>query len=144
MLIIMVAIASVAFWSISRPVELSLNANDVELVNLGKKVYASQCASCHGVNLEGQPDWRARKENEKLPAPPHDETGHTWHHSDKLLIDLTKHGPKPVAGPDYKTDMPAFQNILSDKEVIAVLSYIKSTWPEYIRKRHDRLNEPKS
>ena len=141
-LIIMVAAISITVWLNSGSVDLSLDANDGELVELGKKIYLSQCASCHGENLEGQPDWRVRKEDDKLPAPPHDETGHTWHHSDKLLIDLTKQGPKSVAGPDYKTDMPAYQDILSDKEVVAVLSYIKNTWPENVRNRHDGLNRP--
>ena len=50
---------------------------------LGQKVYGEYCASCHGANLEGQPDWKRRLENGRMPAPPHDESGHTWHHSDQ-------------------------------------------------------------
>ncbi|TNE39067.1 MAG: cytochrome c, partial [Sphingomonadales bacterium] len=34
-----------------------------------------------------------------------------------------------------------YADTLSDAEIIAVLSYIKSTWPEEIRARHDDLNE---
>jgi hypothetical protein len=30
--------------------------------------------------------------------------------------------------------------MLSDAEIIAVLAYIKSTWPPRIIARHDRLN----
>lgn len=123
----------------SGEIELKLKHNNSDIINSGKEIYATNCASCHGVDLGGQPDWRTRKENGALPAPPHDETGHTWHHSDALLIDLTKRGPKSIAGPDYITDMPAYDSILSDNEIIAVLSYIKSTWPEKIRKRHDGL-----
>ena len=41
--------------------------------------YQEYCASCHGVNLEGQANWRSRNQDGTLPAPPHDETGHTWH-----------------------------------------------------------------
>ena len=39
---------------------------------LGQQLYAANCASCHGANLEGQPDWRRRNENGRMPAPPHD------------------------------------------------------------------------
>ena len=64
-----------------------------------------------------------------MPAPPHDETGHTWHHSDQDLFAITKGGVEAVV-PDYESDMPAFDGILSDEEIEAVLGYIKSTWPE--------------
>ena len=65
---------------------------NLELVALGKQVYATQCASCHGANLEGQTNWQVRGPDGKLPAPPHDQTGHTWHHSDAHLFELTKYG----------------------------------------------------
>lgn len=95
----------------------------------GREIYASTCAACHGANLEGQPDWQRRLENGRMPAPPHDETGHTWHHSDRNLFVLTKGGIGAVV-PGYESDMPAFGEILSDEEIAAVIAYIKSTWPE--------------
>ena len=98
-------------------------------IELGQEVYAESCASCHGADLEGQPDWRRRLDNGRMPAPPHDETGHTWHHADGQLFTITKHGVRAVV-PGYQSDMPAFEGILSDEEIIAVLAYIKSTWPE--------------
>ena len=95
----------------------------------GQELYAVNCASCHGANLEGQPDWKRRLENGRMPAPPHDVTGHTWHHSDRALFAITKGGLAAVA-PGYESDMPAFDDRLSDSEIVAILSYIKSTWPE--------------
>ncbi len=95
----------------------------------GKDIYAANCASCHGANLEGQPDWQRRLENGRMPAPPHDESGHTWHHADSDLFTITKLGLSAVV-PGYESDMPAFDNILSDTEITAVLDYIKSTWPD--------------
>ena len=65
----------------------------------------------------------------KVPAPPHDATGHTWHHSDELLFRLTRDGPGVIAGEDYRTTMPAYRGILSDREIWSVLAYIKSRWP---------------
>lgn len=95
----------------------------------GQQIYAENCASCHGANLEGQPDWKRRLENGRMPAPPHDETGHTWHHSDRNLFIVTKGGVEAVV-PGYESDMPAFEGILTDDEIADVLAYIKSTWPD--------------
>jgi mono/diheme cytochrome c family protein len=96
---------------------------------LGQEVYAATCASCHGADLEGQPDWRRRNENGRMPAPPHDASGHTWHHADRQLFTITRLGVSAIV-PGYESDMPAFEGILSDDEIVAVLAYIKSTWPE--------------
>ena len=103
-----------------------VTAADIEA---GQTLYAENCASCHGANLEGQPDWRRRLDNGRMPAPPHDETGHTWHHSDRNLFVVTKGGVGAVV-PSYESDMPAFEGILTDDEIADVLSYIKSTWPD--------------
>ena len=120
---------------------LQADPTDPAQVALGKQVYAAQCASCHGVNLEGQPNWKERNADGKLPAPPHDETGHTWHHPDQQLFDITKRGTAALVGPSYKTDMREFGSILSDEEIWAVLAYIKSTWPPRIQEMHRRMNE---
>lgn len=106
------------------------NPADAKQVALGKTVYAARCAACHGANLQGQSDWQSRKADKKLPAPPHDASGHTWHHDDDTLINITKFGFEKYTGPGYQTDMPRFAGVLSDDDVLAVLAYIKSTWPK--------------
>jgi mono/diheme cytochrome c family protein len=119
----------------------NVDASSPELLALGQEVYGESCASCHGECLEGQPNWRIRRADGRLPAPPHDETGHTWHHPDDQLFAMTKFGPAAVAGlNDYQTDMPVFEGVLSDEEIRAALAYIKSTWPAEIRARHDDIN----
>lgn len=120
--------------------EIRLKPDDAAVVAQGRSLYASQCASCHGDNLQGQPNWQQRNADGRLPAPPHDQSGHTWHHSSANLFQVTKYGVQSVAGPEYKSDMQAFENILTDDEIIAILSYIKSTWPPAIRERHDGLD----
>ncbi len=104
---------------------------DTNLVMQGKVIYTNNCASCHGESLQGQPDWRQRLPSGRLPAPPHDKTGHTWHHPDAMLVDIVKNGliPGKTAPPRYESDMPAYGNILTDEEIVAVITYIKSTWP---------------
>ncbi len=123
--------------------DVELEPDNVEVVARGRVVYDAECASCHGQNLEGQPNWRQRADNGRLPAPPHDATGHTWHHPDKQLFELTKLGPAALVGGDYESDMPAYANTLNDDDIVAVLSYIKSIWPEEVRRRHDLLNGPR-
>lgn len=127
------ALAALAVWAGSgdEPPSLTVMGETVgpATIELGREVYAESCASCHGADLEGQPDWRRRLDNGRMPAPPHDETGHTWHHADGQLFTITKHGVGAVV-PGYESDMPAFEGILSDEEITAVLAYIKSTWPE--------------
>jgi mono/diheme cytochrome c family protein len=119
-----------AWFAYGSPAATGPNARSE--VAAGKAVYAQNCAVCHGVNLEGQKDWRIRKPDGKLPAPPHDASGHTWHHSDQQLFEITKNSLKNIV-PDYESDMPAFKDVLSDDQIAAVLAYIKSTWPQQIQ-----------
>ncbi len=115
--------------------------SDAGQVALGKAVYGTACASCHGVALEGQPDWRKALPGGGFPAPPHDETGHTWHHADEFLFRYTKLGAKEGLGvTEFKSNMAAFKDTLSDAETWAVLAFIKSRWPAAIRERQERIN----
>ncbi|MGX5659247.1 c-type cytochrome [Castellaniella ginsengisoli] len=114
-----------------------------DLVVRGKAIYANACAACHGAELQGQPGWRERLANGRLPAPPHDRTGHTWHHPDAVLFDLVKNGlvGGRTAPPGYESDMPAFGGTLSDEQIVAVLAYIKSTWPSDARRMQKEVTE---
>ncbi len=75
----------------------------------GRALYAEHCAACHGINLEGQPDWRSPDADGVYPAPPHDESGHTWHHDDAMLIDYIARGGQAVLddmGVTFTSGMP--------------------------------------
>ena len=106
----------------------------------GYRNYQEYCASCHGVNLEGQANWRSRNEDGTLPAPPHDETGHTWHHETEMLFEYTKLGGQvtleAVGVKNFTSGMPAFGDVLTDEQIWEVLSYIRSTWPQHIQDAH--------
>lgn len=118
-----------------------LRPDDAAVTALGRQVYAAQCASCHGARLEGQPNWRERGPDGRLPAPPHDASGHTWHHPDEALFRITKYGVAKVANlKDYATAMPVYDGVLSDEEIVAVLSWIKAQWPADVRARQDALD----
>lgn len=112
---------------------------DSAQVALGARVYAEACAACHGVKLEGQADWRSPLPAGGFPAPPHDASGHTWHHADRQLFDIAKYGGARAAPPGFTSNMPAFEELASDAELWAVLAYIKSRWPAEIRDRQANL-----
>jgi mono/diheme cytochrome c family protein len=119
---------------------MTADPRDAELVALGRTVYARNCASCHGVALGGEPDWRQRNADGTLPAPPHDDTGHTWHHPDQQLFDITKYGVEAFAPEGYVSNMPAFEGVLTDREIWASLAFIKSRWPDDVLRKQEARN----
>jgi mono/diheme cytochrome c family protein len=106
-------------------------------IELGCGLYVVHCASCHGANLQGEPDWQSPKPSGRMPAPPHSAEGHTWHHSDQELFRITKFGMATVV-PGHASDMPAFGEMLSDREIEAVLAFTKSTWPDREREYQEK------
>lgn len=119
--------------------DIRIPYDDPVAVSVGQEIYGNACAGCHGKKLEGQQNWNERRADGRLPAPPHNEQGHTWHHPDRQLFEITKYGTAAFAPQGYQTDMMGYQDVLSDKEILAVLAYIKAQWPSSIQKRHDAL-----
>lgn len=120
----------------------SEGSND-DTIAVGAAVYAKHCADCHGANLEGQANWNKKLPNGRWPAPPHDDSGHTWHHNDRWLFQVIERGKvPPLVRPGYESDMPAFGDKLSDAEIRAVISFIKSRWSdETMLKREEMISE---
>ena len=118
-----------------------IDVPEAELALEGAPLYAEHCAACHGANLEGQPNWRSQLPTGGLPAPPHDETGHTWHHPDRQLFEITKYGGQRLAPAGFQSNMPAFEDRLNDRQITAVLAFIRSRWPQSIQDRQRRLSE---
>ncbi|CAM5596534.1 hypothetical protein ATER59S_03559 [Aquamicrobium terrae] len=129
-LLLAVALVAAGIWGWRSTGGGASPAQQVERIALGRTLYADNCASCHGVDLEGQPGWKSPGSNSRLPAPPHDTSGHTWHHSDEQLFAITKFGTAALVGNGYESDMIGFGDSLGDDEILAVLDYIKSTWQE--------------
>lgn len=98
----------------------------------GRVLYDTHCAACHGDRLQGQPDWQSAGPDGIYPAPPHDASGHTWHHSDaELHAYIALGGAAALArdGVRFDSGMPGFGEALSADQIDDILAYIKSHWP---------------
>jgi len=147
-LLIVAIVVAAALGSVAALVALTLkkrpalfaNAEDPQLVVRGAALYAERCATCHGGSLEGQNNWQTVGANGRLRAPPQDEHGHSWMHSDEELFRIVKFSVRDTAAPGYVSDMPDFDGVLSDADVLATLAYIKSRWPIGVRVYQAALN----
>jgi mono/diheme cytochrome c family protein len=141
--LLLLAVGALVVWTWpdrDGPAAGFLPHGDARVTARGAALYAAHCAACHGAALEGAPDWKQPGPDGLMPAPPHDASGHTWHHPDAQLFVMTRDGVAALVGGGYESGMPGFADVLTDDEIIAVLAFIKSTWPEDIRRWHDELN----
>ena len=128
-----------AFTFVQSGTQHSHQPDNQEIIQQGKVIYETRCATCHGRNLKGQAVWNRRRQKKYILGPAHDDTGHTWNHSHQQLFDMVKYGSVPTGDTDIKGRMPAFRWVLSDEEIWAVLSYIESQWPSDVRAKHDAI-----
>ncbi len=105
-----------------------------DVVTQGEALYRANCQSCHGDAHTGEGG---------LPrAPVHGPDGHTWHHSDRNLMEMIQDGSGEMGEmmrgmlgvPPETPRMPAWRGKLSEDEIAAILAYIKAGWtPEQRR-----------
>ena len=138
---------AVALWPFLLPtLVLAGHELDGRDIDSGQVLYKEHCASCHGANLEGQPNWRSPNDDGTLPAPPHDETGHTWHHDNQLLYAYTASGGEGALAErgitNFKSAMPGFADVITEEEIWNILAYIRSTWPKRVREVQAGRNPP--
>lgn len=98
------------------------------VVDLGRAAYEANCAVCHGQNGEGAPNWQEQTAGGVYPAPPHDSSGHTWHHADGLLFEIVRDGGSQFDTASFRSGMPAWGGVLTDGEIRAVITYLKTFW----------------
>ena len=94
--------------------------------SLGRELYQGNCAFCHGDKLEGQPHWDKTYIEGKRPAPPLNASGNITLLSNRELFEITKYGGQPFAPRGYKNEMPAFETLLKDSEIWAILAFLRA------------------
>lgn len=112
---------------------------NAEQIAQGRVYYEQTCAACHGVDGRGQfpeapfePDATGR-----LGAPPHNETGHTWHHSDELLLRYVVEGG--FSDPNNFYTMPRWDSLYDRDDAALIIAYIKTMWTEEQRIYQQRV-----
>jgi S-disulfanyl-L-cysteine oxidoreductase SoxD len=123
-----------------RPAAPPTHFADISKAAPGRPLYHRYCAECHGQRLQGQLLWEARDQFFGRRAPPHDQSGHTWQHSDEELFHMTKFGRFSTTPPEVKSYMPAYAPFLSDEQILSVIAFIKATWPLGLRASQAMLN----
>jgi mono/diheme cytochrome c family protein len=98
---------------------------DTQQLVLGERLYQANCASCHGVQAEGDPNWRQRDSSGHFPPPPLNGSGHAWHHSTEVLTEVITRGR-----PNGESNMPAWKGKLSEAEIAAIVAWFQSQWPQ--------------
>ncbi len=106
----------------------SSSASEAASVAEGAAIYNDNCAACHEESGEGAPNWQRQNADKTYPAPPHDLTGHTWHHGDGHLYRTVRDGGGAFVSPGFKSAMPAFGDRLDPLEIRAVIACLKSLW----------------
>jgi mono/diheme cytochrome c family protein len=115
------------------------SSRDTPQLEDGKKVYRQYCASCHGIQGEGMPNWEEQNALGELPAPPHGPEGHTWKHSDAMLYRIVAEGWRDPWNKTDRLTMPAYQEILAPSEIRDVVDYLKTLWTQ--EQRHHQADE---
>ena len=96
----------------------------------GQQIYQQYCAACHGQQAEGAANWNKPDEKGEMPPPPHDETGHTWRHSDAMLFKMIAKGWRHPFNNTERLTMPAFEDALTEQEIQSVIEYLKTLWTD--------------
>jgi len=101
---------------------------DPDSVKSGRAIYEQRCASCHGADARGAPNWQEPDERGELPAPPHNSQGHTWRHSDAMLYEMIAKGMRDPFNKTTRLTMPPFVDAMSPEQIRAVIAYLKTLW----------------
>lgn len=86
----------------------------------GESVYNNTCAACHQASGQGVPG----------SFPPLAGSNWVQGRADNVIAIVSQglKGPITVKGDTYDGSMPAFANQLSDAEIAAVISFVRSQW----------------
>ncbi|MGB0371266.1 MAG: c-type cytochrome [Opitutales bacterium] len=90
------------------------------LMSRGERIYAQQCVQCHQEDGNGQVG----------AFPPLVNSGWVTGSEERVSAILISGlaGPIEVNGNTYNGNMPAFGGVIRDRDIAAVLSYIRRSW----------------
>ncbi len=101
----------------------------------GAEIFARRCAICHGHDLEGKTHKAKLGGEETLVRIPSLATPNwLWKSLEKRVFRIIKFGEKAHPSPSSPFFMPSFKQVLSDREIRTVLSYLKGVWRQQTKK----------
>ena len=112
---------------LSGPVAAAERWFDQLTVDLGNQLFQQYCAACHGSDAQGSKNWKQTDADGNYPPPPLDGSAHAWHHSIPQLSQSIREGGIKLGG-----KMPPFGERLSNGEILALIAYFQSKWPDEI------------
>jgi mono/diheme cytochrome c family protein len=89
----------------------------------GGRVYITNCSSCHQVNGQGVPG--AFPPLDRNPVVTGDAS------TVILIVKLGMSGKRYIDNIEYDGTMPAWGQLLSDKDIAAVVTYIRTSWHNF-------------
>lgn len=104
----------------------------------GNALFAQNCVSCHGPGGIGQnprsPMGGMKEDGPGYWAPALNGTAHSWHHPNEVLFQTIRNGSVAADSP-----MRGFADRLTDQQIVSVMHYFQSLWPDHIRERHHQM-----
>lgn len=121
-------IVMLAMVSTTHAADLLEQPQDAEPIRAGRVIYQQSCATCHGAQGEGAPNWQLPNAQGEMPAPPHNEAGHTWKHADGMLYQIIQQGWRDPFNKTKRLTMPPFAGKLTPTQTRDVIAYLKTLW----------------
>jgi len=112
------------------PASSSIASSDAEIIALGGRLFAQNCRPCHGDKAVGEnPATPLGGWNKAGPiAPALNGSGHAWHHPPRYFFHTIRNGSSMNG-----SRMIGWAGRMSDAEIVAVIAYFQSLWPEHIK-----------
>ena len=116
-------------WSHAKPLQpaRSVVSSDNATIAQGERLFARDCAICHGKKAIGEDATRPQggwHQGVGQVAPALNGTGHAWHHPPAHFFEKIKHGTRVE-----NSRMVGWKGRLTDYEILSVIAYFQSLWP---------------
>jgi mono/diheme cytochrome c family protein len=112
--------SSTAPATASSPAATGAPASTAPVAAAGAKVFSTDCASCHQANGQGVPGAFPPLAGSDIVNGPASRVIH--------IVKYGLTGPVTVAGKTFNGQMPAWSPQISDSDIAAVITYIRSSW----------------
>ena len=108
----------------------------MESLASGARLYQEHCATCHGPEAQGHPDWERSSRTDLPAAPPLNGSGNDSKRKKQELVAAIKNGTMRKG----MSLMPAWKGRLSDQEIEDIIVWFQALWPTDVYDRWRKAN----